>query len=117
MAALELAALADHAQRAPHARLLLLRREAGFYAVPGTESQPLTVGPVALAAVADARDGDEERHERTARRFQLHAELPLIVCCTPPPSPERIDQLRELVGEHADVEFADFETRSEDMAR
>lgn len=61
--ALELAALADHAQHAPHARLLLLRRDAGFYAVPGTESHPLTVGPVGLTAVANAQAWDEERYE------------------------------------------------------
>ena len=42
--------------------------------------------------------------------------LPLIVCSTPPPSPERSDQLRELAGEQADVAFADFEARSEQVA-
>jgi hypothetical protein len=116
--ALELAALAVHAERQPKARLLLLRHDTTFYAVPATEVSPMTAGPVAFAAGEEAyAELDEERYERIIRRFNLHLMLPMSICCLPMPSENHKQQLRELAGGRADVEFRDLGAEFEHLAR
>lgn len=115
--ALELAVLGAHAEESPDARLLLLRRDAGFYAVPATEHSPMTAGAVALGVHEDERELDAERRERTQRRFALHRALSLSVWCVPMPDEARGEQLRALVGEGADVRLRSFEAAVETVAR
>lgn len=116
--ALELAALAVHAERHPKSRLLLLRHDTTFYAVPATEASPMTAGAVAFAAGEEAyAELDDERYERIIRRFNLHLTLPMCICCLPMPSESHKQQLRELAGGRAEVEFRDWAAEFEDLAR
>lgn len=117
IAALELALLGAHAERRSEARLLFLRRDAGFYAVPGTELSPLSVGSLSLGVREDPREWEPERRERLVKRFALHPSVPLVVCCTPMPDAERREQLRSLLGDTVEPEFRDLETDIESLAR
>lgn len=116
--ALELAALAVHGERRPEARLLVLRHDTTFYAVPATELSPMTAGAVAFAAgEEDYAEMDEERYERVVKRFNLHLSLSMSISCMPMPTESHKDQLRELAGGRADVEFHNLEEDLEDIAR
>ncbi|GEM_PF-4827196 len=114
---LELALLGVHSERRPEARLLFLRRDAGFYVVPATEHGPMSAGAVAMGVRKDDRDLDPERRDRTRRRFNLHQTLPISVWCVPMPEEGRAEELRALVGEGAEVEFRDLESEVEQVAR
>ena len=115
---LELATLGAHAERCPEARLLLLRRDTAFYAVPATDLTPMTAGAVAFGVDENhQREQDEERRERIVRRFNLHMALPMSICCIPMPEQHRMEQLRELAGGGAEVEFRDFDADVEDVLR
>ena len=114
---LELAVLGVHAEARPDSRLLFIRRDAAFHAVPGTDLSPMTAGPVPMGMEDLQQEMDAERGERLRRRFALHQALPAAVWCVGVPDGGRKERIQELLGETADVEFRDFELATERVAR
>ncbi len=114
---LELAVLGVHAEACPNARLLFIRRDAAFYAVPGTDLSPMTVGPVPMGMEDAQQEMDAERGERLRRRLGLQQALPVAVWCVGVPDGGRKERIQDLLGETADVEFRDFELATEQVAR
>ncbi|NCD32504.1 MAG: hypothetical protein EOL87_03705 [Spartobacteria bacterium] len=76
--ALELGALALHTQYAEE-RLLILRFQSGFYAVPGMEGQPFYMTSVQTGLKPEETSRDKERLIRLQRRLQTANHVPLRV--------------------------------------
>jgi hypothetical protein len=101
---LELAVLAQHARRAPHRRLLLVRERTSFYAVPANGPQPFMVAmlPLGLDPAADA--AARERSDRARDRLNLQATLPLTVVLPGEAGPSR-ERLAPYLGSGTDIEY------------
>jgi hypothetical protein len=97
---LELAALARHARESPGERLLLLRRQGGFLAVPaGDQSEPL-MRSVAFGCqrMADP-DREAELLEQSRRSFTLLGHTPIHVVSVEPLGEACVRRLRQAVGQ------------------
>ncbi|MDR1383277.1 MAG: hypothetical protein LBJ67_05440 [Planctomycetaceae bacterium] len=116
-AALELTALAVHAENASEKRFLLLRRETGFYCVGATETQPMLIGGVAVGALQNNGE-NSEKLERLQKRLDIHKNVPIqIVLCNAGIGGEREKQLRTIVDTETDAEFISFNGIAEKIAR
>jgi hypothetical protein len=102
--ALELVALSRHARESSAERFLLLRRHAGFLAVPAAENVEMLLRGVAFgAAPMDDHDREAEIMEQSRRSFGLLSHTPLHIVTSLPLPPERVERLRVALGEDAEL--------------
>jgi hypothetical protein len=102
--ALELVALSRHARESSAERFLLLRRHAGFLAVPAAENVEMLLRGVAFgAAPMDDHAREAEIMEQSRRSFGLLSHTPIHVVTALPLPPERLEQLRAVLGEKAEL--------------
>jgi hypothetical protein len=101
---LELVALSRHARESSGERFLLLRRHAGFMAVPAAENVEMLLRGVAFgAAPMDDHAREAEIMEQSRRSFGLLSHTPIHVVTALPLPPERLEQLRAVLGEKAEL--------------
>jgi hypothetical protein len=115
---LELAALARHGREAAAERLLILRRHAGFLAVPAGEHSDFFLGGFAFGALSqEDPDREAERLAQARRSFGLLAETPIHVVATSPLPDERIAALRTALGVTAEFRVESMDDFAPRMLR
>lgn len=115
--ALEQAVLFQHAQHDPSRRLLVVRGQTAFYAVPAGEVQPflLTILPLGTAVAADA--AVRERRERALERLAAHDALPLNVVVCGPDTPDVREEITPWLGNPCAVTFESLDALLPGAAR
>ena len=98
--ALEMAILACHARKGDDdTRLLLLRRQSGFYAVPAFDVTPFSFYSLPVGMYEDKSESAAERAERSAKRLAAQRDLPLRVVTCGSLDGGRAEALRSVTGE------------------
>lgn len=101
---LELVALSRHARDSSGERFLLLRRHAGFMAVPAAENSEMLLRGVAFgAAPMDDQAREAELIEQSRRSFGLLSHTPVHIVASLPLPQERMDRLLTVLGEKAEL--------------
>jgi hypothetical protein len=101
---LDLTALSRHTRESVTERFLLLRKHAGFLAVPAAENTEVLLRGVAFgAAPMDDPAREAELLEQSRRSFGLQSHTSLHVVTSIPLPPERVERLRVALGEDTEL--------------
>jgi hypothetical protein len=115
---LELAALARHARESAGGRLLILRRHAGFLAVPAGEENAFFCSDLAFGALPAADSAREsERLAQSERVFRVLSHTPIHVVTCRPLGQERIGELRKALGDETELHVESMEDFAPRMLR
>ncbi len=115
---LELAALARHARESSGERLLILRRHAGFLAVPAGEDNAFFCSDLAFGALPAADSTREsERLAQSERVFRVLSHMPIHVVTCHPIGQERLAELLKALGDGTELHVESMEDFAPRMLR
>ena len=97
--ALEMAVLGRHAREDENRRLLFIRKQTAFYAVPAGDAGPFVVSTLPLGLAMETDATARERSERALKRVAGQATFPLRIMSCGPLEQERVEWFRGCLGE------------------
>ncbi|MDR2116175.1 MAG: hypothetical protein LBP87_07325 [Planctomycetaceae bacterium] len=114
---LEMAALAAGVRLHDECRFLILKHDAGFYAVGATDQLPMMTSGIALGTQPEEQKRETERLQGAARRLNAQKSIPLQILYSSGMNEKRIEELQSIIDPETPVSFTDLSEIAEEIAR